>query len=551
MESATTRSKLPNTPWRWDTLGENPLCMGCTGCVAACPFDALATVEDRLGYYRPEINIDACTECGLCVRMCPAIVLPKKPSAEMPTVYAFVGNDKEEVRKSTSGGIFPLLAREIIQQNGKVAGVAWTKDFKAESILISSEEDILLLQKSKYVQPQVGDLFRRIREELRQGTTVLFSGLPCQCAGLRAFLHKRYENLFIVDILCGMAPSQAFFTSYLDENWGIENISDYEFRYKDAEHKWHEHYSKITFTNGRTQINNRWFDPYQLVYHDHTMCPFHCESCRYQEVPRYGDISIGDFWGISQHDDSIPTDQGVSVILVNTPKGQNLLDQVTCEGYSYLREETTDSVGPNGFAFDGHGFASLHRDVFYREFWASKSFTKAYNAVNWSAHPETRPNQMVTAGRQTSSKSLFFDSLSTSPHADPMVWVIEWNDGGVDLSVLSGMSERGNHAAFQLDVPLSPSKQYLLQINGYVKTLHSEVNIHLRNSQTGAVQVIHRFVVPTDEVTDLEELVFFHPDKEGLDELTFASVHLQGDMSLLHLTSFRIDELLEQAEPSI
>jgi len=551
MNLAKTRNKLPDTPWRWNTLGDNPLCMGCSGCVAACPFDALTMTHDKLGYYRPEINEEACTECGLCVRMCPAIILPKKPSLETPTVHAFVGNNAEEVMKSTSGGIFALLARDIIQQKGKVAGVAWTNDLTAESILISSENDIPLLQKSKYVQPWAGNLFRRIREELRGGTTVLFSGLPCQCAGLRAFLRKKYENLIVVDILCGMAPSQAFFTSYLNENWGIGNVSKYEFRYKDSEHKWHEHYSKVTLRNGWTQINSRWTDPYQLVYHDHTMCPFHCESCRYQEVPRYGDLSIGDFWGISRHDENIPTDQGVSVVLVNTQKGQDLLDRVMRKGYAYFTEETSNSVGQNGFAFDGHGFASINRDVFYREFWASGSFTKAYNAVNWSAHPETHLNQMVEEGRQASSQSLSFDSSDTFVHSDPTVWETEWNQKGVDLKVLPGTAERGNHAGFMLRTPLSKSKQYLLKISGQVETQHTEVNVHLRNSQTGATQVIYRFTTPTNDTTDVQGLIPFRPEKEGFDQLSFASVHLIGNESMLHITSFRIDEVAEPARSLI
>ncbi|MCL2470340.1 MAG: Coenzyme F420 hydrogenase/dehydrogenase, beta subunit C-terminal domain [Propionibacteriaceae bacterium] len=523
------RSSLPDTPWRWDTLGDNPECMGCAGCVAACPFDALSMGSDALGYFRPILDPSKCPECGLCVRMCPAIVLPKKPSQEMPQLYAFVGANPDEVRNSTSGGIFPLLAKAVLDQGGKVVGTQWTKELGAESVIIDAVDQIKPLQKSKYVQPWTGSTFRSIQEELKAGLLVLYTGLPCQCAALRAFLHKSYSNLFVVDILCGMAPSTAYFQSYVGETWGKDNVAQYEFRYKSEQAKWHEHAAKVTMRNGQVTVVDRWSDHYQLMYHDHTMSPNHCEHCTYQAVPRYGDLSIGDFWGITQHDRAIPTANGVSAILVNTPKGQKLLDLVKPDDTTILKEEPLDYLGQNGYAIQGgHGFASLHRDAFVEAFRTTQSFEAAYAAARQGAGIKSTIDNATRRRNFRSLTPLHFDSRETHVVADQDSWAVEWQNDAITFTVHPDAVRKGNHAAFRLPAALEPSQAYILRVSGDVTTNHVEFSLHVKNSTTGEFKVVRRLLMDGHHARSFDESIFLQLPGPGFDEIMIASSHVYG-----------------------
>ena len=354
---------------------EQSLCMACSACINTCSQEALAFQEDVWGYYRSHVNYDRCVDCGHCEVVCPALHLPHKTNEENPTCYATIATDGKILNDSSSGGMFTLLAERIFQLNGFVVGATWTETFAVKHVIIKGTSELSKLQKSKYLQSYLGDVFKEIKEKLEQNFPLLFTGTPCQVAGLKAYLGKEYEHLLLVDILCSHAPSQLFFRKYLREAFP-QGVKKYEFRHK--KYGWDCITIKVTTMDGETIIRRgAGEDDWQRIFHDHTMCAIHCETCKYQKIPRYGDLTLGDFWGIEKRDQEMDTKQGVSVVLCNNDKGRAFLESIPGECLKLKKEVPLQWLGGNGYAINNSkNYSSPKRDIFYREI-QTKSFSKA------------------------------------------------------------------------------------------------------------------------------------------------------------------------------
>ena len=338
-------------------------CTGCGSCISCCPTGALELKSDRYGYYRCSLNDERCIKCKKCISVCPAFELPEKKNSKNPILYMFQAADKELLYNSTSGAIFPLLAKQIIAQKGCVVGVAWTDDFRCKHILVENMEDVSKLSKSKYLQSYTGNIGRHVKERLDKGQKVLFSGCPCQVAGLLKLIGDN-DNLLTVDILCAYAPSSLFFKKYIDEDFG-DRLRQYTFRHKAQ--GWDCSYICANvdgvgdiFRKGAKE------DAYQCVFHDHTMISKHCENCNFQTIPRFGDLTIGDFWGISRREPSLNSKLGISAILCNNNKGKNFLESIPKDEIAIKEEKPLDWLGANGLAVKGHNYKSQYRDRFYK-----------------------------------------------------------------------------------------------------------------------------------------------------------------------------------------
>ena len=342
------------------------MCAGCSACVGICPKGAVSLVPDEWGYYRRAVNEALCVDCGLCTKVCPALQLPETGNSLKPECYEFIASDDEILRKSSSGGIFTTLAAQILAQGGVVVGAAWRDDFAVEHIVVESEEELWKLQKSKYLQSYMGNSLCRVKALLDGGRLVMFTGTPCQVAGLRTFLGKEYDNLFTVDILCGNAPSAMFFKKYITEDFG-DRLKSYEFRHKSDKKRWDSIHVQITLNDGKTFTRSGpKDDDYQRVYHNHVMCAPHCEQCRYQAFPRMGDLSIGDFWGIKRHDPELDTFKGVSLVLCNSEKGKKLFDEIPDDAWRVKKQVPLEWMGGNGHSLKGgKNWCGPQRDQFY------------------------------------------------------------------------------------------------------------------------------------------------------------------------------------------
>ena len=196
-------------------------CTGCHACAAICPKKCIDMKDIGEGFLFPVIHTETCIQCNRCEEVCPVLHIPG--SSHQTQVFALKNKDEAERKKSTSGGVFPLLARRILDAGGIIYGAAYDSDFSVKHIAVEDSENLSLLQGTKYVQSTVGRLFSEVKDWLKAGRLVLFSGTPCQCAGLRAFLGKDYNNLMLVDLICHGVPSPKVWQTYIDYRAKQEN----------------------------------------------------------------------------------------------------------------------------------------------------------------------------------------------------------------------------------------------------------------------------------------------------------------------------------------
>lgn len=306
-----------------DNIGQLTNCTGCLACIDICPNHAITQISNNNGELRPFVIIDKCTKCKLCVNRCPKN--NTSYSNNTPQCFAVWAND-ELRKKSTSGGIFSVLAKTILDQNGIVFGAQWSDKTQVEILPIWDENELDKIRHSKYLHSYAYDSYKQVKKYLEEGKNVLYSGLPCQIAGLNAYLGKKYEKLITIDIICGQAPSPKYFYRYITESADINKINQIIFRNAEA---WNPHTHDLIFDDGHVERRSQWDgNAYQIAYSSTIMASESCKKCPFNRIPRQGDISIGDFWGISKINPKYDDGLGTSIVLINTTKGSTLLQNI-------------------------------------------------------------------------------------------------------------------------------------------------------------------------------------------------------------------------------
>lgn len=303
------------------------LCTGCGACMNTCRFDAIKMKPDNEGFLFPSVDEKKCTQCKQCVAVCPALKYKNKNTAENTQVYAAMASD--ELRAvSSSGGMFTLLAEDILQEGGAVCGAAYDADFNVRHIIIRDISDLEKIRGSKYVQSDTGMVYSQIEVLLKSDIKVLFTGMPCQVAGLYNFLAKDYENLYTMDLLCHGVPSPKVFDKYLEETFGKRrnDITKIDFRDKTV-FGWSSSMN-VFFSNGTEYRKANADDPYYRAFLPIISLRKSCAHCKFSPVPRVGDISIGDFWGISKYNPELNDKKGTSLVLVNSEKGRMVFEKM-------------------------------------------------------------------------------------------------------------------------------------------------------------------------------------------------------------------------------
>ena len=301
-------------------------CCGCGACYNKCPVGAISMQENEEGFLAPVIDESKCTNCGLCVKSCPSLNVQYN-NTDKPECYAAMADD--EIRmKSSSGGIFTLLAEYILDKGGYVCGAAFDDNWDVHHIIIDNKNDLDKLRGSKYVQSNTENCYKQIKKLLDEDKYVLFSGCPCQVAGLYAFLGKNYEKLYTMDLICHGTPSRKVWRRYLKENFDVDNIKNVSFRdksvfgwsttmniyFKNNEEAYHKPANKDAFYRG--------FVPCMILNE-------HCGICKYSKLPRQGDISLGDWWGIDKFKKGLNDGKGTSQVLINSNKGKFLYEEIS------------------------------------------------------------------------------------------------------------------------------------------------------------------------------------------------------------------------------
>ena len=307
------------------TLTTKEQCTGCGACKAKCPKQAISFLPDDEGFPTPKIQEDLCVSCGLCKKVCPAINKPNTNSIKL--AYAAQIKDDNALSESTSGGLFTVFAREIFRRGGIVYGCVWDENYNAVIRKAENEDELKPMRGSKYVWSWAGDTFAEIKSLLDKGRTVMFTGFPCQVAGLKTFLQKDYENLFLIDFFCGGSPSPYAFQEYLKTITKDIPLEKLDFKFRDKEKYGvgvHITYNSINGRVHQSYIQN----PYFFAYHTKVFYRMTCYSCNYKYEQRVEDITIGDYWRIDDFHDGFNVRAGVSAMLINSDKGNSLLESV-------------------------------------------------------------------------------------------------------------------------------------------------------------------------------------------------------------------------------
>lgn len=382
-------------------------CCGCSACVQICPQGCIGMAEDSEGFRYPEIDADRCVNCNLCEKVCPIAHCRKSDSDAVnesrypKTIGGW--HKKEEVRQaSSSGGAFTLFAEYILKEDGVVYGCTLKEDFHAEHIRVERIEDLDKLRGSKYIQSDINNVYREIKEYLDKGRKVLFTGTPCQCAGLHRFLEvsdashrnsEKYANLYICDFICHGVPSVKVFKSYINhlEKKYQDKIVSFRFRNKDR--GWNptglQLGTEAEFLHlGKKRFAPAFRDSFMNGFLDDLYLRPSCYSCAFKSLPKYyTDFTVADFWGVKKADAGLYDGKGTSLVMIHTEHGQELFEIVK-ENFLYKEVDFKSAIRKNKSLVQSAS-PNPQRERFFFDY-KNKPFKKIaltyMNGFSWASH---------------------------------------------------------------------------------------------------------------------------------------------------------------------
>lgn len=316
-------------------ITDKSLCCGCTACVNACPVQCIVMRRDREGFDYPVANPDICIKCGKCEAVCP--VLNPRPESEPLAVFA--ARSEADMQGSSSGGVFPMLAGKFLREGGVVYGAAFMEDMTVGHVDVTDAAGLERLKGSKYVQSDLYAVFEEIREQLKDGSDVLFTGTPCQIAGLHDYLGERKEGLVTVDIACHGVPSPGLWEKYvaaIEKRYGgtLCRVS-----FRDKSKSWRQYELRFDILKDGAMESHHVYkmdDPYMALFlQDMTLRPS-CYSCPARNGRSGSDLTVADLWNVYEAAPEFDDDRGASLVLVNTDAGRQIFDALVMDGLKTL-----------------------------------------------------------------------------------------------------------------------------------------------------------------------------------------------------------------------
>lgn len=301
-------------------------CCGCTACASICVHDAITMEPDSMGFLYPKVDANKCVECGLCEKVCQFNDnYDRSLNLDQPLAFAARHKDMGEIMKSRSGAAFVAVSDYILELGGIVYGAGYKDHFRIAHKRAATKEERNELRGSKYVQSDMRGVFRQVKEDLKNGSFVLFSGTPCQTSGLNAFVGgKLRENLYLVDIVCHGVPGPFIWRDYLSflERKHGSKITYVNFRDKEL-YGWKAHKETFMFEREEDKIS------YPFLFYQSILFRQSCSICPFTNLQRPSDITLADYWGWERTDSTFNIDdRGCSLVLCNTKKGCALFEAV-------------------------------------------------------------------------------------------------------------------------------------------------------------------------------------------------------------------------------
>ncbi len=354
-------------------------CCGCTACASICNHNAISMVPDALGFLYPKVDQTLCVNCDLCEKVC-AFNENYDTSLNLsePIAYAARHKDMREVETSRSGAAFIAISDWILAHGGTVYGAGYTDHFRVVHKRATTKEERNEFKGSKYVQSDMNTVFKQVKEDLKKGMIVLFSGTPCQTSGLNSFVGKKLRgNLYLIDIVCHGVPGPYIwrdYIAYLERKQGAK-ICWVNFRDK-QKFGWEAHKETFKFVNGGGKMS------FTYTFYKHIMFRHSCGVCPFTNTQRPSDITIADFWGWEKTDSNINADdKGVSLVLCNTEKGKLLFEAVK-HNLDVVPARLEDCLQPNL----RHPSAIHPKRMDFEQDYSKKGFVyvmKRYGDMGW------------------------------------------------------------------------------------------------------------------------------------------------------------------------
>ncbi len=342
-------------------------CTGCRACEQICPVKAIIMKEDDEGFIVPEVNKEKCINCGLCKKTCGQIDrFYNDNNFEKKKFIGVKPKEKEIAKNSTSGGIAYLITEWIVKNNGVVFGCAYNESLMPNQMYATKEEELQKFRGSKYVTSNTRNTFSETKRFLEEGKEVLYIGVPCQIGGLKKYLKRDYENLYTIDIVCHGVPSQKIFKRYLEneEKKLGEKIIEYNIRSKNKVN-WGMGFCAEIKTKTKIKYSKADFDSYYTAFLNGKIYRECCYECKYSNLDRVGDITLGDLWGIEQFDYEFYDKNGVSLAIINTEKGEKMFHEI--ENKVEYRLYNKDNVTKFNGNLRQPTLRPQTRDIIYKE----------------------------------------------------------------------------------------------------------------------------------------------------------------------------------------
>lgn len=298
-------------------------CYGCRNCENICPVKAIRIIENKEGFFIPEVDRNKCIDCGMCDKMCPYLNYQEYGNLKEKSWYGAYNKQKDEREKSTSGAIFPALAKYFLDKKGIVVGCVWDEEMKPIHIIARNNETIEKMKGSKYVQSDLMRIAKKIKEEIKN-KIVLFTGTPCQVAAIKSFCGES-KNLYTCSLICEGVPSNKIWQYYkqtLEEKCKSKMIYA---SFRNKEISWESPIAIYKFKNGKVIKNMSYnADKYVVGFLEGLYYRKSCNNCQYKGNGHNADIIIGDLWGATQEQKTKTDNKGISLVIINSLKGEEL-----------------------------------------------------------------------------------------------------------------------------------------------------------------------------------------------------------------------------------
>lgn len=345
-------------------------CCGCHACYSICPKGCITMEPDDEGFSYPKVEHFRCIKCKACIRVCPII---NSTGLESDTeVYACYNKNFELRKDSSSGGIFSEIANNVLKSNGIVFGVKFDEEFNVKHDYVEGEKNIYKIRGSKYCESIIGENFKILKNILLSGKKVLFSGTPCQVAGLKKYLHEDFNNLICIDVACHGVPSQYVWNKYLKEISNSRKIKKINFR--DKRLGWEDYCLSILYSSGDEFIQSKDENLYIQGFVNDIFLRPSCYKCKFKGFKSGSDITLADFWGVDNIIPDLNDKKGLSLAFINSKKGNKIFKDVQ-DNLIYKNINKEDAIKYNS-SLSKSAYENGKRHIFFK-FIKKLSFSQA------------------------------------------------------------------------------------------------------------------------------------------------------------------------------